>query len=1541
VIQKYNLGLNKLDSINVTNSKFITARVKMTEPDNMSIKSFLTLPEPTIRFSKVNLPGTTLLDKANLNKIFLNYWQFLNKKTNMNTVIIDNIDEEFEFNEKNFANSIKNFVLNLSPEDKKQYSNTEIYEKFVNTIVPKTKTIFELMKKYIIGKLSIVDIVGYLEPFLIYTDDLTYMQYVHITKFIRDKISEFNKDFVDKSKIFFLLSKIKSANLIFSNAYSILSIIQKNKEFLDTYEVSQDEKELKLYSNSEILKKISLHDGGRLYTLALTLQNIPLMFPNEFIELFEKEKKMLIKEYKNDGTTCDNKIIAKYYNTQISLELDNNKTIYFDKKFDNTKYEILDNYEKEINVMNKDALKNYIMNDLKIKQKLTDEDVLYLVNTLLDGHKKVLDGQYAILFNDNGNSTYYIRKNNKWVLDETIDKDIYTLEKDLLCDLQDKCLINNKTCESLEKNESDIQIDLLDNIMDEFDVKYKISKEEMQNKLNSDFNYYSNVMNSLTIINNNKFLKYNNEKYKLGLSIENTISNKIVSPYSNLLNLILSQSDFVKKQNDINKFVSLFTRNPVELENIHWLYCIKTNVPLLPKFKYEMAVSYIANILNLNRYQDFIDLLITKIGKLSDDGDYWVDKNSGWVITRIDFDVEEGYEGGFKIKTRQEMEEDAGANIGTNNSEEKYKDPESKIIINIINTLSIAMGINIEPQKEFIINNVISTLRETVVSVDEYNDRIKKKANENKKIMSFNEYYNTSILYYTLGLFLIATQTSIPSIKTRKTHPGCIRSFTGYPFEGAGDMSSINYLGCIAFDIRKSGEPWNVLKKKDTIAEKIKNTIDQILINLPEVTRKMEEKTNYLLLASTNVDKFEEYNLEKWTHFLPILIPFKIKNIMNITEDFEKKLIQDFKGGNQDQLEKILVIQSKIILFSLAIQEKIQDIVKKKDLLLKNMNGEAYLENACCQTKEGETTIQYFVKQDPIIDHYNKIVTKLVHIYSDIIFISKAVMLYSNINTKNKYPSMPVVFSEKTIYLSFIYFCKFKSLLPIPTELLPLCHTKPEFSMNESVDIIIQKMKDNKMEYNNESFLRLLQLIGRNNIIDIQLNKSVPSSLTLLTDTIDLYEKNEKDEKNDIFESAFFDLLKNTVDTFDIASEETSDEVKNLNDYLIENNEEMKNDILNFIKNNRNKVTISNKIIKKIETSIQHLSDWENVNSETIIQFYKNYISYFVKLFPNIILNKVDYSSVIMHKYLDLSSIHSSKLTLKIKEYYEKMRAFYDVSAFNNILPEIQTSCHKIIVLSDKTPSFSSIDNKVKPIFDESTSKYINEFYLLKVIMHYINLTDNANMIVTEVQKKMDENDIFSVDYLEEVEKRDEFVGSREKTDDVILNGNKKGLKQKVAELLACFFGIMNEDKEVINLSYKDILDRIFKQREKEKHIITDRLQNLTEEERDADTILKINKLGIWGKGLQKGLTKYVKETYDEEYELRDALNKVEKGLLTGKNVGNIDDLVDDYMEEKEINDEIEKDVYDLSYLNEDFTDGNFNGYDEPEAEYDDYTDYN
>ena len=105
---------------------------------------------------------------------------------------------------------------------------------------------------------------------------------------------------------------------------------------------------------------------------------------------------------------------------------------------------------------------------------------------------------------------------------------------------------------------------------------------------------------------------------------------------------------------------------------------------------------------------------------------------------------------------------------------------------------------------------------------------IKVKANKGVILPSYSQYYNDRILFATFGTFLIAVQISIPSVQTRKTFPGCVKSFNGYPFEGVSDYSALAYISCVGHKLRTNVDPWSVLQKKtvEYVNDKIKSIVD-------------------------------------------------------------------------------------------------------------------------------------------------------------------------------------------------------------------------------------------------------------------------------------------------------------------------------------------------------------------------------------------------------------------------------------------------------------------------------------------------------------------------------------------------------------------------------------------------------------------------------------------------------------------------------------------------------------------------------------------
>ena len=124
----------------------------------------------------------------------------------------------------------------------------------------------------------------------------------------------------------------------------------------------------------------------------------------------------------------------------------------------------------------------------------------------------------------------------------------------------------------------------------------------------------------------------------------------------------------------------------------------------------------------------------------------------------------------------------------------------------------------------------------------------------------------------------------------------------------------------------------------------------------------------------------------------------------------------------------------------------------------------------------------------------------------------------------------------------------------------------------------------------------------------------------------------------------------------------------------------------------------------------------------------------------------------------------------------------------------------------------------------------------------------------------------------------------------------------------------------MVDLSYDKVMEVVFKSKEREKDTFTDRLKSMTDEERDADTILKINKLGAWSKGLQKGLTTYVKETYDEERDYMEQIAEIEGSLRKNKNVTdeNMDQYLEEHLEEADAAADIEREEADIGWFNGD-----------------------
>jgi hypothetical protein len=117
-------------------------------------------------------------------------------------------------------------------------------------------------------------------------------------------------------------------------------------------------------------------------------------------------------------------------------------------------------------------------------------------------------------------------------------------------------------------------------------------------------------------------------------------------------------------------------------------------------------------------------------------------------------------------------------------------------------------------------------------------------------------------------------------------------------------------------------------------------------------------------------------------------------------------------------------------------------------------------------------------------------------------------------------------------------------------------------------------------------------------------------------------------------------------------------------------------------------------------------------------------------------------------------------------------------------------------------------------------------------------------------------------------------------------------------------------------LSYEEIAKKIRKEKNIEKQKIIEYLGNMDKDERQIEDQFKKYKMGRWNVGLQKGLVKYDKKTYDRE---------------TDENPVEMDAEQMEQLDAAEANQEEYDEAMDISQLGEDYQDGDYYGEDDVE----------
>ena len=819
VIDRYNLGTKKLSNNDPKNKKSKNFLEQITRNDSVDLIGLLSLTNPFIQYSRINLPKTSIFMKANLHRFNFMYHRILLQNLELERKIIT----EENLKDKNFIVDFntKSFNTFTFKETKMlvDRNNEEIYKDFLEKIIPQTRILFETVKKYIKNGTSYIKIIEYLEPFLIYDDDITFKQYETIIEFIEKEINKHRLILSKKISEFKVYSNSIDTYFI-PNLYEIMLKKKGNRGLVfDTnkYNINDD-------INSYDAYKIMMNfDCFRTFNSALALTQMSLVQPidieekiNDLMENKEEEE----EENKNDP--CSTFTLAKKYIDFDDLEADNLSQIFFDKKYDDTPYDIGEDWLKQ-NMVGADDnttavkwLSEFLQENNGIKKEKADRDA----ESMVFGAKLVKDGEYAILEGDGGDVKYYVRQGDKWRLDRDLTGK--NVDEVTFCNYKPACFKVKEECKSVDNARDTIEKNLMDEITKRFSEELNENIQELKARLEKEFDYRIQNLPNLKFLLTQNLLKKDTEMVRIASTLD-ADDVRVKSPYEELRDLILVETDLVVKYNNITKFVELYCRNSIDEESEFWYYCNETNTPLLPTFYSTLAEGF-----RLNNYKNALDLVKKNRGKLSDDGDKIIDDHSGYVIDVIEFDTDEGYDktSGFKINTREVME------VSTSDKLKNVKDTsfiakteEAKAVKKNVLALSKKLDVDMEEQLYFV-NKIVSELmnkKSIVMSEDKYKQKIKSMKAKGKNPMSYEKYRDQKYLLVFLGAYAVTLQTAIPDISSKKTYENCIRSFSGFPLQEDNDLSFLIYVICVTSFLSKGNpRPWKYLKLGSKKIEKKK-----------------------------------------------------------------------------------------------------------------------------------------------------------------------------------------------------------------------------------------------------------------------------------------------------------------------------------------------------------------------------------------------------------------------------------------------------------------------------------------------------------------------------------------------------------------------------------------------------------------------------------------------------------------------------------------------------------------------------------------------
>jgi len=1525
--------------------------------DSLDLRSILILPEPFIRFSKIHLPNTSIFQRAEYHLNYPFFHHFLHKKT-----VVE--DTEISFSSpspeiRTSLNTIQHVKLSKIDEKADSFESAGRYTEFLNHVVPSVDVLLDtfLNRPYYKKLYTFLSAVETLEPFSIYMEHIPWKDGNKLKNMIYKNIDAYLTNTTIRSELFkaLLLEKYKSE--LSEHRNFLQELLEKEKKSKEIYtDIFQKT------NSSEFLAYILDTDQSKFFSSVLQHQMVDLYVPEAMIPSDSGDSGDLDPMQKSNSD-CWKRVITKKYKSVSDLTADNGKDIYYDKEFDTTDYSLVDKYREEQPELDDMEFLNFLAENLISKNGISRDHAFTDAKNMISGEKLVQEGEFAVLIelphlelgiqkdtlsNEEKEDIrieadakkrvmYYSRRNNNWVHIPDLDEYSFIDNNTLFCNLQENCYGSSSDSKKKSKSKAGVCEDETTTIhriykenkariLEEFKNRYDLSVEEFSQTLLQKQDFYELEWKRSEKIRYMEKIAFDTRAFEYGTRAQ--LSELLFSPYLSLRDSILEKHlDFTTRNNYILLFVDRFCREPLVEEPMsespHWFYCKETNTQLMPKSLFLLAKAYFSGSSSegegregtntRNKYTIVLNQLCNTIGKLSDDGDAFVDKYSGYILMKREL-VDEGISLAFETVSENIEESETTEDVRDYlqmiqhqskkphriETERVFQNEIDQKIYNLIS--SICKNIYVFGQehkdKMMVLCQQWLKIPKLFISKDKYQEKInvaleKRKNNPKLKIPDdFETYCKKQYIYISTLSVLIVVQTAIPMMDIKRTFPGCVKSFSGYPLNmGQEDMSTIKYFSCVLKKIYTDNkEEKNLVPKKIEDLELILfGILKDTLLLQPNILKLYDDKRQYIrtLPDSSDIDSDNAITVEnRWPHFLPPLSPFTISS-----GSLEKISPPDSEKGKQ-RILNIYLVKNQIL--SLSVVLFIREILTRKQLLFQSKSGKPHLQNACCDDILHNPSIpflQYFENEDPAIAKTIEILRNLGDKIDELREKSKALYLRKPLlgsgtagtgststeveGTEGEGPTKKdkqnIIFSYDTevLYAALIHYCKLNSdIYPIPRDLDFLCSKKPVDPFPSISTPMIEKidfLEKNKIRTDARKTIALMNTIHQRHPVSI-------------IQSIDVSPKNKMQMALEDFRDANLDIpsiseeIEPWLDTLTTDTEGTESF-----DFL-ERNQEFKESFFSFINIHApKKPTMS-----ELNVELKVLYDWNNYKNIPLSNMFSHMRSIFVRfaiIYPSYLLSSETFGIGKLSekaKHWKLIPSDYKYLQHNLQTYTLVLNQFKKDEILEPIFEKIVDRIHPLFEFLDSGIfSVSALDKEGDSSDEYNRKKNIYEMCLFCIHLCFeiwMKLADHPDIyrIITKRIREKALNDIEEStvpDIIGENEDEEEFDSELQEVDitNTFSLENTNNTKQRLAELFLAMMKTIRtkeqvNDKEAVMMTYADIMKEVDYSRDREKQKIKKYFTDLSTEERKAELILKKLHLGIFAVDQNK-LNKYGKYT--------------------------------------------------------------------------------